>query len=276
LPISNELSTPRLNFIDQLAAFVTTISPIHGELTGQAQVAADTPREIANAHTIFNVANTLIFIWFTTPIARLVEWLIPDKPLDQQAALGNKYLEDELLSTPSIALDRVRMEIQRMGEQVQEMLALVMPAMLNGSISALKEIRRMDESVDSLHAQIATYLGKISGISLTEKQSNELLRLMDMVNDLENIGDVIETNLVGLGIGRINKSITVSPQTRDMLFALHAVVVRAVDDAIRAVAENDAVVLEPLALEYGLYILNELEFLVFGEGLVSGPLELTR
>ena len=233
-----------LNFIDQLAAFVTTISPAHAELTGPARAAAGAPREIANAHTVFNVANLLIFIWFTTPIARLVEWLVPDRPLEQEAILRTKYLEDELLATPSIALDRVRLEIQRMGERVQEMLALVMPAMLDGSAAALYEIRRMDEAVDSLHAQIVTYLGKISETKLTEKQSNELLRLMDTVNDLENIGDVIEINLVEIGISRINKNVYVSPQTREVLLSFHAVVVRAVADAIQAVAENNAVIAE--------------------------------
>jgi phosphate:Na+ symporter len=229
-----------LNFIDQLAAFVTAISPANAELSGAQRVAADTPREIANAHTIFNVANTLIFIWFTTPIARLVEWLIPDRPLDEAEFIRSKFLDDELLSTPSIALDRARMEIERMGERVEEMLARIMPAMLQGSMIELKEIRQLDENIDALHAQIVTYLGKISILKLTEKQSGEFLRLMDVVNDLENIGDVIETNLVELGISRINKNVSVSPQTREILLAFHAVVMRAVADAIKAVAENSA------------------------------------
>ena len=228
-----------LGLIDQLAAFVTTISPTHTELSGVERVAADAPREIANAHTIFNVANTFVFIWFTTPIARLVEWLIPDKPLGDDAVLRSKFLEEELLSTPSLALDQVRLEIERMGEHVLDMLVQVMPAMLNGSISTLREIRQMDEGVDALHAQIVTYLGKISGEQLNEKQTGELLRLMDVVNDLENIGDVIETNLVETGIGRFNKNVAISPQTRDMLLGFHAVVVRAVADAVKAVTDKD-------------------------------------
>ena len=53
---------------------------------------------IANAHTIFNVANTLIFIWFTGQIARLVEWLVPDRPLEEEGMIIQaKYLDDELL-----------------------------------------------------------------------------------------------------------------------------------------------------------------------------------
>ena len=226
-------------FVDQLATFVTSISPTHEELVGAQRIAAETPRQIANAHTIFNVANTVIFIWFATSIARLVEWLVPDRPLEIQSAYRAKYLDDELLSTPSIALGRARVEIEHMGREVQDMLAQIMPAILHGSKSTLLEIRQMDESVDALHAQIVTYLGKISGLKLTEKQSDEFLRLMDVVNDLENIGDVVETNLVELGITRLDKNVTVSPQTQEVLLKFHAVVVRSVADAIQAVTDDD-------------------------------------
>ena len=227
-----------LAFVDQLAAIVTLISPVHGELTGTQRLAAEAPRQIANAHSIFNVANTLIFIWFTTLTARFVEWLIPDRPLDEEETIRARFLDDELLPTPSIALDRARLETEHMGEQVQRMLSAVMPAILQGSVSWLERIRSMDERVDILHAQIVTYLGKISGSKLTEKQSKELLRLMDAVNDLENIGDVIETNLVVLGLRRIERQVSVSEQTREVLNGFHAVVVKAVGDAIQAVAEN--------------------------------------
>ena len=60
-------------FIPQLAEFVTAISPAAPELTGKARMAAEVPRQIANAHTVFNVANTLLFLGFTTTFARLVE-----------------------------------------------------------------------------------------------------------------------------------------------------------------------------------------------------------
>ncbi|MGI9247928.1 MAG: Na/Pi cotransporter family protein, partial [Woeseiaceae bacterium] len=206
-----------LAFVDQLANFVTGLSPSHGELTGTQRLAAEAPRQIANAHTIFNVANTFIFIWFTTLIARLVEWLIPDKPLGEVQVIKAKYLDTELLSTPSLALDLVRAEIQHMGEQVEEMLVDVMPAILSGSASTLDEIQLIDERVDVLHAEIVIYLGKISRLELTEKQTENLVRLMDAVNDLENIGDVIEMNLVELGRRRIEKGVSVSEATQVVL-----------------------------------------------------------
>ncbi|MFC1684578.1 Na/Pi cotransporter family protein, partial [Pseudomonadota bacterium] len=90
-----------LGFIDHLAQFVILISPSHEELSGTARLAAETPRQFANAHTIFNLANTLIFIGLTSQFTRLVEWLIPDKPLEKVVTVSPKYLDKMLLDTPA-------------------------------------------------------------------------------------------------------------------------------------------------------------------------------
>jgi phosphate:Na+ symporter len=227
-----------LAFIDQLANFVTMISPSYSGLSGSERLAAEAPRQIANAHTIFNVANTLIFIWFTTLIARLVEWMVPDKPLEEEVVISARYLDPDLLSTPSLALDMVRREIRHMGEQVSIMLTQIMPAILHGSVATLDELQQVDERVDILHAEIVIYLGRISQLELSKKQTGELVGLMDAVNDLENIGDVIEMNLVELGRRRIGKGIAISQATQVVLSDFHQVIMDAVTAAIRAVSED--------------------------------------
>ncbi len=229
-----------LGLIDQLANVVTWLSPVHSELQGADRLAAETPRQIANAHTIFNISNTLIFIWFTTQIARLVERFVPDKPLEEEGMLiRSKYLDEELLSTPSLALDRVRLEILHMGEQAQNMLDQVMPAIIEGDRSALDEVQRMDDRVDILHSQILDYMGRISKGSLTERQTGEFLLLMEAVNDLENIGDVIETGMVVSGHDRIEKGIHISLATRKVMTEFHDAVSKAVASAVQAVSQNN-------------------------------------
>ncbi len=229
-----------IGLIDQLAAFVSWFSPAHPELSGVDRLAAETPRQIANAHTVFNVANTLIFIWFTTQFARVVERLVPDKPLDEVEELVRpRYLDDELLSTPSLALDRVRLEIMHMGETVQKMLERIMPAIIAGNRESLAAVERMDDEVDLLYAQIIEYLGKISKLSLTDSQMQEFLRLMEAVGDLENIGDTIETNLVVLGNDRIDAGVSISEPTQKVLKDFHRVITEAFEQAVQAVSQND-------------------------------------
>lgn len=228
-----------IGFIAQLADFVTAISPSYDKLYGVQKLAAEAPRQIANAHSIFNIVNTLIFIWFTTLIARFIEWMIPDRPLDDEGIISAKYLDEDVLSTPPIALDLARREIAHMGDQVMEMIGAIMPAILHGSVSSLDEIRAIDERVDILHAEIVMYLGRISQNELTEKQTVELMHLMDAANDLENIGDVVEMNLVELGHQRIGKGVAVSRPTQVLLSDFHQVVMDAVGAAIHAVADDD-------------------------------------
>ncbi len=227
-------------FIDELAQFVTSFSPAHPELAGADRLGAETPRQIANAHTIFNIANTLIFIGFTTQIARLVEKIIPDAPLEKEGMLVRaKYLSEELLSTPSLALDRVRLEVLHMGEMVQEMLDKIMPAILSGNRETLSDIRDMDEEVDLLYDQVIEYMGKISKQSLSDFQTQDFLQLMSAVSDLENIGDTIETNLVDLGFDRIDAGISISKPTRQVLTGFHQVVTKAFEGAVQAVSQSN-------------------------------------
>ncbi len=227
-------------FVAYLAEFVVWFSPTYPELSGVNRLGAETPRQIANAHTIFNLCNTLIFIWFTTQIGRLVEWLVPDSELEDEGLIAHsKYLDEELLSTPSLALDRVRLEVLHMGEQVDAMLQRIMPAILDGDRESLSSIKKMDDEVDHLYEQIIEYMGKISRNSLTDTQTTEFLKLMEAVSDLENIGDTVETNLVVLGNERISSGVSISNPTREVLTGFHKVVFKAVNSAVQAVSQNN-------------------------------------
>lgn len=227
-----------LPLIDQLAELVTRISPVASDLTGTAKLAAESPRQIANSHTIFNVVNTLLFLPFAGQFARLVEKLVPDRPIEEERWVRAKYLDDELLSTPSLALDRARLEILHLGDLVMEMMHKILPAMLAGEREELLEVAAMDDGVDRLHGQIVTYLGKISQHALTREQMTEFLELMETTNDLENIGDIIETNLVMLGNDRIDEQVSISQPTQEVIKEFHGVVTRALSAAMQAATQK--------------------------------------
>ena len=228
-----------VGFIPQLAALVTWLSPVYPGLSGISRLSAEAPRQIANAHTVFNISNTFIFIWFSGQFVRLVEWLVPDKPLEELLIARPKYLDEELIDTPSLALERVRMEIGHMGDRVSEMLERIMPAILSGDRVELKQVAKIDDEVDILHGHIVTYLGRISQKTLMQEQTDRLLNLMSAVNDLENIGDIIETDLVSLGLKRIEQGVSISDATRAVLENLHETITVTVELAMRAVKEND-------------------------------------
>jgi phosphate:Na+ symporter len=228
--------------IPQLAELVRWVSPAaDAGLSGMNALAAETPRQIANAHTIFNVGLAVLFLPLAGVFARFCEWVVPDKPLDETMIVRPKYLDEALLSTPSLALDRARLEVLHMGEHVEAMLGKVMPAVTTRDRAALQELQSMDELVDALHASIVGYLGKISKTALSDAQTREFIKLMEAVNSLENIGDIIETDLVSLGNKLMNEGVTISKMTQDVLQGLHTMVTKSVVAAVQAVSQGSEI-----------------------------------
>jgi phosphate:Na+ symporter len=229
-----------LPLIGPFAKFVVYISPSPAEgLTGLEAAASVLPRQVANAHTLFNVGIAVLFLPFIAYFARFVYWLVPDKPLPEVGEIQPKYLSEMLLHTPSLALDAVRHEIKRMGKRVDLMNAAMMPAVLTGSKESLMAVREMDEEVDVLYKHIVNYLAQVSKLKLNEYQTQKMVNLMGAVNDLEHMGDVIEVNMIELGEQRIKKGFKISEATQKVINTVHHVVSDALKAAVRAVVDED-------------------------------------
>ena len=229
-----------LPFIGPFVKFVVFISPSPAEgLTGLQAAASVLPRQVANAHTIFNVTCALVFLPFVTYFARIVYRLVPDKPLPEVEEIQPKYLSDMLFETPSLALDAARHEIKRMGKRVDLMNSAMMPAVLTGNKESLLAVREMYEEVDILHKHLVTYLAKVSQLKLNESQTNKFINLMTAVNNIDYVGDLIEVNMVDLGMRRVKKGFKISAATQKVLDTLHVVVSDALKAAVRAVVEAD-------------------------------------
>ena len=229
-----------VGFIPELAAFATWLSPTHPELQGVARMAAETPRQIANANTAFNVFNTLLFIGFTDGFARLACWLVPDKEKGEERLLVEpRYLDEVLVETPALALDRVRLEFGHLGELVKNMLARIKPGFLKKGRNHLEAIARMDDQVDILYAHIIEYLGNIHKQPLSEAESDEFLDLMSATDNLESIGDVIESDILKLGYRVQEEELPVSETMQAALNDMMSTTRQAVDKAILAVEKRD-------------------------------------
>ena len=229
-----------VGFIDQLAELVRWMSPAHPELEGVAKMAEEVPRQIANAHTVFNVANTLVFLPFTAQLAHLVERMLPDRPEAAETVIVTaKYLDEALVEAPSLALERVRLELGHMGEVVEQMLERLGTGLQSGSRRALDEIHRLDDQVDILHKHILSYLGEIRRQPLTDRESQEFLTLMSTSDYLESIGDVVEDGLAEVGHKMLNEGVQPSEETLLMLTDIYRAVSKAVGESVEAVKGND-------------------------------------
>jgi phosphate:Na+ symporter len=228
-------------FIPQLANLVTHFSPVTTDLTGSAKLSAEVPRQIANAHTIFNIANTLIFIGFTTQFAKLVERLVPEKIEKEKAIVKAKFLDDELLETPALALDRVRMELGHLAEITETMLTKIQSAFQNRNHEQLDKVAKLDDKADIIHADISDYIRQLTMQSLSEEDNKLIMRYIQANEDLERIGDVIETNLVAAGHDAIKDGITENETARAILKDLYDYVQQSLSDSKKSIVDDDEV-----------------------------------
>jgi phosphate:Na+ symporter len=226
-------------FIPQLADFVAAISPSSPELSGKARMAAEVPRQIANAHTVFNVANTLIFIGFTTFFARLAEKLVPARPVEEKIIIEPRYLDEDVIEIPAMALEQVRFELGHMGEIINEMFSTLRSGVRAGDKQQCDTVLKLNDKVDILHDAILEYLREIRQQSLTDQQSASFQALMSATVNLENLANIINDELVDVGKGFIDMKIDTSEATRLLLTDLTDKVSHAVDQVIHAVREED-------------------------------------
>ena len=230
-------------FIGLLADMVTWLSPVYPDLEGTARLAAETPRQIANAHTIFNITVALIFLPLVKYYAKICLWILPPvKAVDQkegEVQTMTFHLDESLISTPAFALDAARREIKNMGLRVNLMLDASLPIIMHGDNKKLRWLADQDNEIDHLYGNLVHYLGRVSQGYVTNEQAQELMNLVNIAGSLENIGDIIETSLVRLGELRLDKGIEISAETEKSITEYHTVVVKAVDMAIRAVLEEE-------------------------------------
>lgn len=227
-------------FIGPLATLVRSISPESTAALPVEQLAAETPRQIANAHTVFNVANALIFIWFVVPMAWLVKRIVPDKAILVSDRAAPQYLDEMFLSTPDLALERVRLELVHMGSLVLPMIRKGVPTAIDGSRRNLIQLAAQDDDVDAMYAEIYAYVGGLSQYEMSADQTHLLAELMEILNALEALGDTIELNVAPLGLRRIDRAIRLDPNAKKLFQPLVDLASGALVDAIKSLETRDA------------------------------------
>lgn len=225
--------------IGLLAIMAVTVSPVYPELEPVQRLAAEVPRQLANAATIWAAANVFIFLPFAGWFGRLVEWLVPDRPQPETLIVRPRYLDDELIEVPSLALERLKLELGHMAEWVNKMLGELKPALQRGDPSGFNDIVKNNDRVAILRDHILDYARRIGRNELTDQESDDHATFLGVATDIESIGNVIARELVPVGQAFLRHGIKASDTTGEMLDQAHQTVCRAVDAAFRAVVEED-------------------------------------
>jgi len=173
--------------------FVDLITPGDPMQVTAAGVVPYAARHVANLHTLFNVTNCLLFLPFLGALGRVASFITPGE--EKPKVFRLETLAPTIFETPSFALDEARQELDYMGGEVFKMLSVAeMPLLENKETEkSLEEIKKTEDIVDSLQKEINTYLAELSRNSITEKQSREVFSMLQIVSNLERIGDHCES-----------------------------------------------------------------------------------
>jgi phosphate:Na+ symporter len=219
-----------------------------------SRTAPDLPRQIANAHTIFNVALALLFLPVAPYAADLITRLIPES---RRTAAGAIYLNPAVLDTPAVALGQALREVLRMGDVVLQSLRDTIHVLERNDEALMREVIARDDLIDRLEEDIKQYLVKLREHSLTEEQAERETALIFVIVNLEEIGDVIDKNLMELAEKKIRGNHVFSAQGWREIADLHAKVVENLELAMAALAAGDREIAEKVIRHKG--VVNTME-----------------
>ncbi|MDD5503933.1 MAG: Na/Pi cotransporter family protein [Candidatus Omnitrophica bacterium] len=192
-------------------------------------------RQIANAHTIMKVIETLIYLPFIGLFAKAVERLIPGEDITIET--GPKYLEKHLINTPIFALDAAVKEITRMAQSAKVMVDEAASGFLNLDERILKNLPQRENALDGLQESITDYLMMLTQRDLSEEEARRIPALLHSVNDIERIGDHSE-NIMELALRRISSDLSFSQGAVDEIKIMLSHVDDMITRAIEALSEN--------------------------------------
>lgn len=227
-----------LPFIGVLARLATALSPDSAGLEGVDRLAAEVPRQIANANTLFNVVNTAIFIGFTGWFAQLTTWLISDRK-EEATPTKPHFLDAVALSVPAVALEQVRQELGRLGDIVRAML-VEFPARANVVVpETMAGISTCRDEVRVLEGAILEFLGRIRQGNLTRQESDVHIALMTITVHFRSLADVIADDLADIARNAASELDHPPTLERAVLSDLYQAVQRSVGLAVQAVRRRD-------------------------------------
>lgn len=161
-----------------IVALVTSIDP------------TNVPRQIANAHTLFNVVNVIVLLPFSSYLVKLATKLVPyTEDEDLENIHTTKFLDERILETPSIALSNTVDEVIRMASRSTRALDSAYDAVKTFSHEKREKTFEYEKIINTLQLDITNFLFALSNRNLSDLERIKADVLFHIVNDIERVGD---------------------------------------------------------------------------------------
>lgn len=200
--------------------------------------AVSSQRQLANAHTFFNITNTLILLPFASPIIKLVEKAVPITEDEHARYSDMKYLDDRILETPSIAIGQVIKEVLHMGNLAKKSYNYSKKAILEDDIDVANKAFKLEKVLNKLEHSISKYMYEFSSKDLSPEQRNIIEGLFSTISDIERIGDHSD-NISELAVYKNSNHVEFSDSAQKELDHMFERVGKSYKQALDAIKLND-------------------------------------
>ena len=173
-------------------------------------------------HLAFNSVMAVVCIGFATPVARLVERMLPREVAGVGRDMRPHHLDASALATPSLAISCAAREALHQADVVETMLQGMYTVLRNDDLKLSQELRRLDDTVDNLYSAIKYYMTKISRAELDEREGQRWTDIISFTINMEQIGDIIERVLADIETKKILKNRQFSEAGVQEISELHA------------------------------------------------------
>ena len=144
-------------------------------------------------HTLFNMTNTLVLVWFTGWIGKAVSWIIRAPENQEKEVFRLKYISAGPLATPELSVDQAFDEIIHFAQISKNGAAYAKEAVNEADTDKFEELRsklvKYEEISDRIEYEIATFLNGVSAEEISESTSIKIKAMYKMVGELESLGD---------------------------------------------------------------------------------------
>ena len=148
-------------------------------------------------HTLFNMTNTLILVWFTGLIGKAVSWIIRTPENQEKEVFRLKYISAGPLATPELSVDQAFDEIIHFAQISKNGAAYAKDAINEADTDKFEELRaklvKYEEISDRIEYEIASFLNGVSAEEISESTSIKIKAMYKIVGELESLGDSGET-----------------------------------------------------------------------------------
>jgi len=151
---------------------------------------------VALAHTMFNTTNTLVFLPFLKPFARLIQWLVPVRESERIAEAAHRkvgFLDRRLLATPSLAIEQSHKEVIAMGEMNLRLLKHLKPVLLTegACTEEIQVIQEGERLLDEAQREIMAFVSQITALKSSQAIATEARRQIRCADEFESVSDYI-------------------------------------------------------------------------------------